>query len=715
MIIWGFRDRGVFATLFLYEIKRLLRYRRVIFIAVVAPLLLYPVMIFIMRRVDDSEARRLDEATYEYALTGDDAEWGRAVLARALELELNQLGEDRVHVHFERRSGGDAEAMLEAGIIHVLVEALSPGEWERIIAEEAADSAEGGQSEEAIAPPESRTGVIDLDLPVRVLRLKYRAQSDFSRTAADRLRERLVEVRSLMRDSVYRAGGFPVEPAQVVTVTRENLASAEKEGGAVLGLALTPFLLLLMLTGGSIMAVDAISGEKERGTLETLLATGASRTEIVSAKQLAIIVVGVAVAVINILNLLLYLVVGLFELPDNFAVALSFLDLLLLLALFLPLTVLISNALLLLSGYAKSYKEYQIYFFPLLLAFLAPSVAGLLPGMDLRSAVAVVPVAGTAVAVREIMLGEYDWIFLVLAQLSTSGAAWWAARLTERTLSTERLISHSDLDEADLVGGPALFPRRVLRWFGVMWVIFLLISLWFGERLGLRGQVTLNLLGIFLGGSLLMVHRYRLNLREAFALRRVHPAVWLAVILGAPAGYILGIGLAGLVNTYLFPVPQNVLEAFGDVLLGDAIPLWQLLLFLSIMPGILEELAFRGVLLHGLRKFLGPVGICLTVGAVFGLFHVSLFRLIPTAYLGALLAAVVLLTGSIFPVMIWHIANNAIALVPAYMGWVSEDPNVPAWAFGVSAVALVMTFWILWRVRSPYPDMRRPPPPGMEA
>ncbi|MEJ2203576.1 MAG: ABC transporter permease subunit [Gemmatimonadota bacterium] len=712
MIIWGSGDRGVFATLFLYEIKRLLRYRRVILIAVVAPLLLYPVMIFILRRVDQSEARRLDEAIYEYALTGDEAGWGRAVLAKALALELDQPGEDHVHVHFEDRSGLDAEAMLQEGQIHVLVEALSSEEYERIRAEEDVDSADsqGGGSSDA-----GGTQVVDVDLPLRIIRLKYRAQSDFSRTAADRLRERLVEVRGLMRDSVYRAGGFPVEPAQVGTVVTENLASPEKEGGAVLGLALTPFLLLLMLTGGSIMAVDAISGEKERGTLETLLATGASRTEIVSAKQLAIIVVGVAVAVINILNLLLYLVLGLFQLPENFAVSLSLLDLVLLLVLFLPLTVLISNALLLLSGYAKSYKEYQIYFFPLLLAFLAPSVAGVLPGMDLHSAVALVPVAGISVAVREIMLGEYDWIFLVLAQISTSLAALWAARLTERTLSTERLISHADLDEADLLGGPALFPRHVLRWFGVMWVVFLLISLWFGQELGLRGQVAVNLVGIFLGGSILMIRHYRLDVREAFALRRVHPAVWLAVVIGAPAGYVLGIGLAGLVNTYLFPVPQNVLEAFGDVMLGNDIPLWQLILFLSIMPGVLEELAFRGVLLHGLRKIVGPVGICLVVGAIFGIFHVSLFRLIPTAYLGALLAAVVLLTGSIFPVMVWHAASNAIALVPAYLGWVSEDPALPGWIYGAAVLALAVTFWILWLVRRPYPGLRKTPPPGLES
>ena len=105
-------------------------------------------------------------------------------------------------------------------------------------------------------------------------------------------------------------------------------------------------------------------------------------------------------------------------------------------------------------------------------------------------------------------------------------------------------------------------------------------------------------------------------------------------------------------NTYVFPVPQNVLEAFSDTLLGDQMPLWQLLLFVAVMPGILEELAFRGVLLHGLRKLFGSVGVCLMVGAIFGIFHVSLFRLLPTAYLGVVFAAVVLLTGSIFPVMV---------------------------------------------------------------
>ena len=699
----GSGDRGVLATLFLYEIKRLLRDTRMILIAVVAPLVLLPLAIFVMRSVERSENRRLEETVYEYALVGDEAEWGREIVAAALELEANDTDTSRTPVSFEVRQVTDAESLLSASEIHLIVEALSPEAYERIRAAEAAaattDADDAGEEEDEEATPELPT-----------LRLRYRNKSDFSRNAATLLMARIVEVRAELRDSVYHARGFPVEPEQVASVETSNTASAEKEGGAILGRGLTPFLLLLMLTGGSIMAVDAISGEKERGTLETLLTTAAARQDIVTAKLMAVITVGVAVAVINILNLLVYFVLGIVELPQNLAVALSAVDLLLLLLLFLPLTVLTSSALLLLSGYAKSYQEYQIYFFPLFLVFLVPSLAGMLPGIDLRSVIALVPIAGIGVAVREIMVGEYDWFFLTLAYASTAGAAWWAARLTERTLSTERLISSSDLDEADLVGGPTLFPRHVLRWFGVMWVTFLLISLWFGEELGVRGQVVVNLVFIFLGGSLLMIRRYGLDPRAAFALRPVHPAVWLAVLIGAPAGYVVGVGLAELVNTYVFPVPQNVLEAFGDTLLGDDMPLWQLMLWLTVMPAILEELTFRGVLLHGLRKKLGPVGLCLVVGAVFGIFHVSLFRLVPTAYLGGIFAAVVLLTGSIFPVVLWHFANNAIGLVPAHMGWVTEDTQIPWWGYLLGLLSLLIAFTIIWSVRTPYPDLKRKRP-----
>jgi sodium transport system permease protein len=414
--------------------------------------------------------------------------------------------------------------------------------------------------------------------------------------------------------------------------------------------------------------------------------------------------------VINMVNLLVYVVFGVLELPENFALSVSPGALGVILVLFLPLTLLVASVLLLLSGYAKSYKEYQIYFFPVFWVFVIPSLAGMLPGMELRSLIALVPIANIGVAVREVMLGEFDWPFLVLALASTSAVAGGVATLAERTLSTERLISQSDLDEADVVGGPGLFARHVLRWFGVMWVLLFALALWFGESLGIRGQILVNVVGLFLGCSLLMIIRYQLPVREALSLRPVKPLVWLAVLVGAPSALVVGNGIAQLAQRVM-PVPERVLESFGQFLLPDDVPLWQIVFFLAVVPGICEEIAFRGVLLYGLGKRLRPVALALTVGLVFGVFHVSLFRILPTGYLGVVLAAVTMLTGSIFPAMVWHTLNNATALVPSHLGWIGADLTLDATMYWVGVAGLAVAFWILWRTRVPYRGLRAPPRP----
>jgi sodium transport system permease protein len=446
------------------------------------------------------------------------------------------------------------------------------------------------------------------------------------------------------------------------------------------------------------VAVDAICGEKERGTLETLLTTAASRTDIVRAKLMAVVVVGLAVAVINVTNLLVYIVLGVLDLPPDFVVEVSPLGLLLLLALLVPVAVLVAAALLLLSGASKSYREYQVFFFPVFVAFAVPSFAASLPGIDLHSVIAVVPLAGVAVAVKEILVGEIDLPFQALAFVSTAGLALWLTFKTHWTLSNEKLISGSDLDEADLTGGAALFPRHVLRWVLGLWVIFFLTSLWFREDLGLRGQVVVNLVGIFFGGSLVMLRRYRLDPVEAYGLRAPSPAAWIAVLLGAPSALLVGFGIAELVNTFVFPVPEQLLENFGQELLGPELPIWQLVLFLSVMPGIFEELFFRGILVHGLRRVIRRKWLlAVAVGVIFGIFHVSLFRIAPTAWLGFILTWVVLFGGSIYPAMLWHALNNAIATVPATLGWLPEDFEPEAWWALPACLVLAFALWILWR------------------
>ncbi len=686
-------------TLLRTELRMLLRDTRTILIAVVTPVVLLPLYIVGLNWVEEREAARLEAETYEYAVAGEHAAWAGEMARAAAGLAAPDDADGA-----EPPGGGTTSAVTSE---EEAEPAIRPARFQRIESPAADSLLDAGELHLVVvgrdAVPEDSVAA-----GVRVLELRYRARSDFSSNARRRMEERLRQVRTTARDSLFRTAGFPVPVEEVAAVRARNVATAEKEAGAFLGGILVPMLVILMAMGGGIVAADTISGEKERGTLETLLTTAVTRREIVHAKLAAIMAVGVAVGGITIANLGVWVGLGVWELPETLQIGLGPTTLALLAVLFLPLVVLVSAILLLLSGIAKSYKEYQVYQFPVILVLPVMSLAAFMPGMELASAIVLVPVSGVAVATRALLMGDFSLLWGAAAVASTAGAAWLVLARAEATLSNERLITSAGPDEADFRGGAALFPRHVLPWFVGLWVLFFVLTLWFGETLGLRGQIVVNLVGIFFGGSLLLIHRYGLDLRETLQLYMPHWRAWPAVLVGAPSFLILALGLAELVNTWLFPVPDQLIEAFSESLTPD-IPLWQLVFFVTVMPGVFEEIAFRGVLFTGLRKQLRrPWAAVLVSGLIFGVFHVSLFRIAPTALLGVALAVVVLRTGSIYPAMLWHFLNNFLALVPTEQGWIELDPSegVPL----VWYAAAVLGAGVSWLLLRPRPGQRPPEP-----
>jgi sodium transport system permease protein len=355
------------------------------------------------------------------------------------------------------------------------------------------------------------------------------------------------------------------------------------------------------------------------------------------------------------------------------------------------------------SAYAKSYKEAQLYFFPVYILSWVPALAGVLPGIALRSAIVLVPVANVSVAVREIMVGKFDWPMLASVFAVMTLAAAWAVRASAKMLSKESLITASEADAADLAGGAPLFSKHVLRWYAVMGAVLFAIAFNVPQLATFRAQILFNELVIFLAAALLMIRKYRLNVREALALRPVKPLVWLGVLLAIPSGYVVATGVFRLANLVI-PVPQRMLEQFGHELMPKDVPLWQIIVLVSILPGICEEIAFRGTLLYGLRRKLRPVALALTVGMIFGLFHVTLFRILPTAFLGVMLTTTALLTGSIFPGMVMHAGSNALGFWLADSGTSVADLG---WSWYMAAVAVfALAFYIFYRARTPYPGLR---------
>jgi sodium transport system permease protein len=696
-------------VIFANELRMLLRDRRTIVVAILLPLLLYPLMIYAARTTTARRERNLAATVYQYAVTGSQAEQVRELITRSTEAAAREAVQGKNEAagaagfKLQEVKVNDPAASLRSSEIHFYLEGLSGKEADALPKKAApvnAEPAGGGSRAKGpgqTAPEPSRLRGVPL------IRIYFQGDRDASQAGSSRMRDLLSRTRRLDRDALLLQHGLPIKPELVMASEETNIARAAQVTGSYVGRFLTLVLLMFLMSSGSIVAMDSIAGEKERGSIETLLTTAAKRMEIVAAKQLSIIAVALVITFIQVANLFAYVNFKLVELPKDWVIEAPPITIVTLLLLFIPMAAFTSSILLMISAYAKSYKEAQLYFFPVYILSLVPALAGVLPGIELRSAIVLVPVANVSVAVREIMVGKFDWPMLASVFAVMTLAAAWAVRASAKMLSKESLITASEADAADLAGGAALFPKHVLRWYALMGVALFVIAFNVPQLATFRAQIFFNELVIFLAAALLMIRVYRLNVKEALALRPVKPLVWLGVLLAIPSGLVVGTGVFRLANLVI-PVPQRVLEQFGQELMPKDIPFWQIIVLISILPGICEEVAFRGTLLYGLRRKLRPVALALTVGIIFGLFHVTLFRILPTAFLGVMLTTTALLTGSIFPGMVMHAGNNALAF------WLADSGSSIAdlgWIWYVAGTAVfALALYIFYRARTPYPGLR---------
>jgi sodium transport system permease protein len=681
-------------VLLLHELRMLLRDRRTVVLAIVLPLMTMPLILFATKYMGERRDRKLRDTTYSYAVTGTEQAKLRSIIAaagaalRQAPWPASDKADDLRDFKCSEVQVSDPAESLRNKDIQFYLEALSGAEADARMSESAPRVRNQGLR------PRGPSEVVRLK-GVPVVIIHYRGDRDLSQAGRSKMRTLLERARGEQESSLLAAHGFAGDTADILRVKSEKLATPSQVAGSRIGRLLTVFLVMFLLSSGSIVAMDIIAGEKERGSLETLLTTAAGRAEIVTAKQLAILTVGLIATLIQLANMV-FLAFRVVKLPDDYVYQATPAVVLTLLALFIPVAAFISSVLLMISAYAKTYKEAQLYFFPVYLVSLFPSVAAVLPGIKLRSAIVAVPLANVSVAVREIMVGKFDWLMIAAAFAVMSLAAIWTVRASARMLAQERLITSSESDAADLAGGPALFPRHVLRWYAVMGAVLLAVAANVPQLATFRRQLFFNEIILFVGGVLLMIRFYRLDVREALSLRGVNPLVWFGILLIIPSGNLVGLAVFRLADV-IFPVPKHVLEQFGREIFPKDIPVWQLYLYIAVLPGICEEIAFRGTLLYGLRHRLKPIPLALAVGVIFGLFHVTLFRLIPTAFMGIFLTAIAIVTGSIFPCMVAHAGNNALAF------WASQakvDLSAQGWwVYGTAALSFAAGFWILWKTR----------------
>lgn len=205
--------------------------------------------------------------------------------------------------------------------------------------------------------------------------------------------------------------GYSMDFINPVNVTHNDIATKREQLGEVVGGFIPYIFILLCFTGAMYPAIDLGAGEKERGTLETLLCTSVSLKQVIMGKLMLVVCSGLVSAFLSLISML----VGVVFMGPRMGKVMEFIgpvlnasNLLMFFTLLLPLTLFFASALLTLSFFAKSFKEAQSIVSPLVAVVIVPSLFGMMPWMKLTYVTACVPIMNISLASKAIFSGTVE-------------------------------------------------------------------------------------------------------------------------------------------------------------------------------------------------------------------------------------------------------------------------------------------------------------------
>ncbi len=267
--------------------------------------------------------------------------------------------------------------------------------------------------------------------------------------AVGQLRDFFTGLRDRATTRLLAERGLPATVARPFEVKQVNVAPPEKVGGNLLGGIVPYFIIFLCLIGAMYPAMDLTAGEKERGTMETLLCCPAARTDIVIGKFLMVLTGSLFAVLSSLVSLAATLLLVASSLPPAGAGAgahgsgmpsISPLGILGVLAMIVPVAILFSAILFSVSLVAKSLKEAQSYLTPMTFAVIVPVAIGVLPGIDLNLKLAFVPILNISLICKEMLSGVWHWGYIGVIFGSTALYASIALALCVRMFRSENVI-----------------------------------------------------------------------------------------------------------------------------------------------------------------------------------------------------------------------------------------------------------------------------------
>ena len=506
-------------------------------------------------------------------------------------------------------------------------------------------------------------------------------------------------------------------------ITERTIATETKQQSPLI--TFVPLVLVLMtMTGAVYPAIDLTAGERERGTMEILIAAPISRMTLLAGKFLAVLVVALLTASVNMLAM----IVTLFTLGLDGAVlggnALRVIPLVVLMT--VVFAGFFSAVLLSITSIARSFKEAQAYLIPLMLISLTPGVFSLMPDLQMGPLLAITPLVNIVLAGRDLLQGDFNLLMFGIVILSTAFYGFLALALAARIFGSDSVLYGSSSSWTALLKPPGerlatASPATATFSLAIVFPLFLVVGA-IPSRLGqmfalaLPQVLLLNIfvfLIVFVAVPLFTIRLSNVSFSSGLSLNARAPfAAFAAALLFGTSMWVvlyelnLVVGIASRAESL-----QRILETLVDDL--EKTPLIIKLTALAFAPALCEELFFRGFLQTSLRQRYSATTAIAASAILFGLFHIvvrdSLFleRMIPSTLMGIILGTKLERSGSVFPGMLLHVVHNGLLLCVVHyktqleqlgIGLEQRNHLPPIWLAGGVGLAILAGL-ILWRTR----------------
>jgi len=660
---------NVIGIIFKKQLIELLRDKRTVFVIFILPIILYPLMIVGFTQLSVFMIGKIEEEVYKIVIQNADKD---TTLVRYIEADSQ----------FVIKQSDDPLGELDEGKIQIVV----------------------------TIPEKFRTNI--LNGISDSLRIQFDGADEHSEAARSRIRRIISDYKEEIVEQRIADAGLDKNITRPIVDDYINIASEKKMGGFIFGRIVALILVLMAITGTYYTSVDMVAGEKERGTLETLLVSPVNRMEIVVGKYITVLVLGLLNAILNLASLGLTMGLGMKMMGgglfDMIEFSITPWNLVIILLEIIPLAALFGAIFLALSSYAKSYKEAQGYLTPVFLIAELPAMAALLPGFELTTANSIIPVLNVALLFKKILIGPVAFHLIILTWVSTAIYAILALKWASKILSDEETL----LSESDKSPLNRIFSRKKSNVNNLkagfsdsigLFAICVALLWWIGAPLQAKdiigGLLVTEIILVALPAYLL-AKRLKYNIKTTFRLNKPKITSTLIIIPLAIAGFILIMQLQHIFSATL-EIPQEYLSQF-QLILDDIYSLGFLggLAIIALLPAVCEEFLFRGYILDGLKRKIGPFYAIIITGILFGAFHLDPYRLVPASILGIFFGFLVWRSESIFIGMLAHFINNALSfsLNSFYEKYTViekfSEQLAPLWVIAIVMIVFVVLLWL---------------------